>query len=88
MIFKTDIIKTFSYACFIAMITLLLCTIGFEIFGKNGLYLANRSFEFAIYSIFALGLYKIIERLEQLIGEMKYFRQHYILKDKEREKNE
>jgi len=78
---ENSVIKGFSTACFIAMAVLLLITLGLEVFGENGLWLAYRAFEFALYGIFALGLYKIILLLSQLIGEMKFFRQHYIQKD-------
>jgi hypothetical protein len=85
---ENSIIKVFSTACFITMGVLFLFVIGFEITGENGLWLAYRSLHFAIYGIFALGLYKIIKLLSQLVGEMKFFRHHYILKDKKEKKNE
>ena len=77
------IIKTFSMACFIVMITLIIFSVVYEIIGENGLWLGYRALEFAIYGIFALGLYKIINKLSQIVGEMKFFRRHYIQKDNE-----
>lgn len=85
---ENSIIKTFSTACFIVMITLFIFSLIYEIIGKNGLWLGYRALEFAIYGIFTLGLYKIIKLLSQLIGEMKFFRHHYILKDRKKKEND
>jgi len=63
------------------MLVFLVITIGLEIAGENGVWLAYRAFEFSVYGVFALGLYKIIMLLTQLVGEMRFFRHHYILKD-------
>jgi hypothetical protein len=79
---ENSIIKTFSNVCFITFGVLFLFVVGLEITGKDGFWLAYRALHFAIYGIYSLGLYKIIKLLTQLIGEMKFFRHHYILKDK------
>jgi len=81
---ESDIIKMFSKSCFIIMGIFFLIVIGMEIAGKNGIWLSYKALEFLIYGIFALGLYKIIKLLTQLIGEMKFFRHHYISKDTEK----
>ena len=78
-----NVIKIFGYSCLIAMVVLTCVFIVYESIGKDGLWLAYRALEFAVYGIFALGLNRIVELLNQLIGEMKFFRHHYILKDKE-----
>ena len=77
----TKIIQTFSNSCFLVSCILLVISFGYEAAGENGIFLAYRALYFTIYGIFALGLYKIILLLTQLIGEMKFFRHHYILKD-------
>ena len=83
---ENSIIKTFSTVCFIVMITLLIFSFVYEIIGENGLWLGYRALEFAIYGVFTLGLYKIIKLLSQLIGEMKFFRHHYILENRKKKK--
>jgi len=81
---ESDIIKIFSKSCFIIMGIFFLMVIGMEIVGKNGVWLSYRALEFLIYGVFALGFYKVIILLNQLVGEMRFFRHHYILKDKEK----
>ena len=78
---QDNIIKTFSNVCFIIAFIFSLFAIGFEVVGKNGIWLSYRVMEFIIYGVITLGFHKIITLLEQLIGEMKFFRHHYILKD-------
>jgi hypothetical protein len=79
---ENSVIKTFSTGCFTVMAILIGFFTFYELIGENGLWLAYRALEFAIYGVFAMGFYKIIKLLSQLVGEMKFFRHHYILKDK------
>ena len=78
---QNKIIKTFSNACFIIALMFSMVVIYLELTGQNGTWLSYRTMEFIIYGVFSLGVYKIITLLNQLIGEMKFFRHHYILKD-------
>ena len=75
------IIKAFATACFIIMLVFSVVVLVMEILGMNAMWIGYRTFEFTVYGVFALGLYKIIKLLNQLIGEMKFFRHHYISKD-------
>lgn len=83
---ENSIIKAFSIACFSIMIVFTITIIYLEIIGESSVWLGYQAFEFSIYGIFALGLYKIIKLLSQLVGEMKFFRHHYILKDRKKKK--
>jgi len=80
---EDSIIKTFATACFAIMLVFSVVVLILEILGIDAMWIGYRTFEFAVYGVFALGLYKIIKLLNQLIGEMKFFRHHYILKDTE-----
>lgn len=76
-----EIVRIFGNACLYTGGILVLGFIIVEIIGDSGIWLAYRAMEYFIYGIFATGIYKIIDRLDMLAQEMKFFRHHYILKD-------
>lgn len=80
---ENNILKGFSAACFVIMGMFFIWVLVLEILGYDGVWLSYRAFEFSVYGVFALGLYKIIKLLTQLISEMRFFRHHYIQKDTE-----
>ena len=49
--------------------------------GKNAHYLANRALYLLVYGTLIWGIGLIAYHIENLYGEMKFFRRHYIQKD-------